>query len=86
MKGSRQVFVKVVLFQLDGRSQPQPYSMPSFFPDSKSFILGLSINYHLFYSSFSEVVKTKKARKAFQYIWRTLYIPTLIFPVIFILK
>ena len=42
MKGSRQVLVKVVLFQLRGRGHPQGKAMPNFFPDSKSSILGLS--------------------------------------------
>ena len=42
MKGSRQVLVKVVLFQLRGRGHPQDDAMPNFFPDSKSFLLGLS--------------------------------------------
>ena len=39
IKGSRQVLVKVVLFQLRG---PQNEAIPNFFPDSKSSILGLS--------------------------------------------
>ena len=42
MKGFRQVLVKVLLFQLDRRGHSQDDAMPSFFPDSKSFILGLS--------------------------------------------
>ena len=44
MKGSRRVLVKVVLFQLRGRGHPQDDAMPNFFPDSKSSILGLSID------------------------------------------
>ena len=35
MKGSRQVLVKVVLFQLRGRGHPQDDAMPNFFADSK---------------------------------------------------
>ena len=42
MKGSRQVLVKVVLFQLGGRGHPQDDATPIFFADSKSPILGLS--------------------------------------------
>ena len=42
MEGSRQVLVKVVLFQLRGRGHPQNRAMLNFFPDSKSSILGLS--------------------------------------------
>ena len=41
MKGSRRVLGKVVLFQSDGPSHPQDDATPSFFPDSKSSILGL---------------------------------------------
>ena len=42
MKGSRRVLVKVVLFQLRGRSQPQNDSKANFFANSKRPILGLS--------------------------------------------
>ena len=42
MRDSRQVLVKVVLFQLKGCGHPQNNATPSFFPDSKSSILGLS--------------------------------------------
>ena len=42
MKGSRQVLVKVVLFQLRGHGHPKDDAMPNFFPDSKSSVLGLS--------------------------------------------
>ena len=42
MRDSRQVLVKVVLFQLRGRGHPQGNATPSFFPDSKSSMLGLS--------------------------------------------
>ena len=42
MKDSRQVLVKVVLFQLRGRSQPQNDAMANFFANSKRPILGLS--------------------------------------------
>ena len=42
MKGSRQVLVKVVLFQLRGRSQPQNDATANFFANSERPILGLS--------------------------------------------
>ena len=42
MKGSRRVLVKVVLFQLRGRGQPQNDAMANFFANSKRPILGLS--------------------------------------------
>ena len=42
MKGSRRVLVKVVLFQLRGRSQPQNDATPNFFANYERPILGLS--------------------------------------------
>ena len=42
MKGSRQVLVKVVFFQLRGCSHPQDDATPNFFANSKRPILGLS--------------------------------------------
>ena len=42
MKGSRQVLVKVALFQLRGHSQPQNDATANFFANSKCPILGLS--------------------------------------------
>ena len=42
MKGSRQVLVKVVLFQLRGHGHPQDDATPNFFADSKRPISGLS--------------------------------------------
>ena len=41
---SRQVLLKLVLFQLDGHGQPQDRAMPSFFLGSRGSILGLSID------------------------------------------
>ena len=41
MKGSRRVLVKVVLFQLRGRSQPQNDATANFLANSKCPILGL---------------------------------------------
>ena len=51
MKGSTRVLVKVVLFQLKGCGHPQDDTMPDFFPNSKSLLLGLS-NEVLFVSGF----------------------------------
>ena len=42
MKSSRQVLVKVVLFQLRGPGHPQDDANTNFFADSKRPILGLS--------------------------------------------
>ena len=42
MRGSTQVLVKVVLFYLRGHYHPQGDATTNFFPDSKSFLLGLS--------------------------------------------
>ena len=42
MKGSRRVLVKVVLFRLRGRSQPQNDAKANFFANSERPILGLS--------------------------------------------
>ena len=42
MKGSRPVLVKVVLFRLRGRSQPQNDAKANFFANSNHPILGLS--------------------------------------------
>ena len=44
MKGSRQFLVKLLLLQLGGCGHPQDGATPSLFPDSKSSILGLSID------------------------------------------
>ena len=42
MKGSRPVLVKVVLFQLRGPGHSQGDPTPSFFPNSKGLLSGLS--------------------------------------------
>ena len=42
MRGSRQVLVKVVLFQLRGHGHPQNDATPNCFADSKRPIQGLS--------------------------------------------
>ena len=41
-RGSRRVLVKVVLLQLGGRGNLQDDALPSFFPDSRSSLIGLS--------------------------------------------
>ena len=41
MRGSRQVLVKVVLFQLRGHGHPQDDAIPNFFANSKRPTLGL---------------------------------------------
>ena len=43
VKDSRQVLVKVVLFQLRGHGYPQDDAKPNFFANPKRPILGLSI-------------------------------------------
>ena len=42
MRGSTQILAKVVFFQSRGRGHPQGDPTPSFFPNSKAFLLGLS--------------------------------------------
>ena len=42
MRGSRRVLVKVLLIQLYGLGHPKDDTTPSFFPDSKNSIIGLS--------------------------------------------
>ena len=42
MKGSTQVLVKIVLFQLKGCGHPQDDATPNFFANSERPILGLS--------------------------------------------
>ena len=42
MGRSRQVFVQVMLFQFLGPGLAQDNAKPNFFPDSRSFLLGLS--------------------------------------------
>ena len=42
MERFRQVLVQVMLFQFLGPGLAQDDAMPNFFPDSRSFLLGLS--------------------------------------------
>ena len=51
MEGSRQVLVKLLLFQSGWSGLPKDGSRPSFFPDSKSSILGLSIDISFIWKS-----------------------------------
>ena len=44
MEGSIQVLVKVILFQFLGPCHAQDGAMPNFQPDSRSFLLVLSID------------------------------------------
>ena len=60
MRGSTQVLVKVVLFQLRGPGHPQGDATPNFFPDSKSFLLGLSNEVSFFSVSFGKIIKNSK--------------------------
>merc|ERR1712020_513053 len=62
MKGSRQVLVKVVLYHLRGRSQPQNDATANFFANSERPILRLSneMRYHLLQKFFGEMVKIKE--------------------------
>ena len=41
MRGSRRVFVKVLVIQLDGRGHSKDDATPSFCPDSKNSMVGL---------------------------------------------
>ena len=52
MEGSRQVLVKVKLFQLKERVQPWDGTTPSFFYESRSSLLVLSINVSFVLKSF----------------------------------
>ena len=44
MEGSRQVLVKLLLFQSGVSGHLKEGAMPNFFPNSKSSLLGLSID------------------------------------------
>ena len=59
MRGSRQDLVKVVLFQLRGRGQPQDDATPNFFADYKRPIK-FQMRYHLFQKFFGKMVKIKE--------------------------
>ena len=58
IKGSRQVLVKVVLFQLRGRGHPQDDATPNCFADSKRPILGLLNEVPKFLGRGSKIVET----------------------------
>ena len=55
IRGSRRVLVKVVLFQLRGPGHSQGDPTPSFFPNSKGFLLGISNEVSLVSGSFRKV-------------------------------
>ena len=60
MEGSRQVLVKVMLFYLRERFLPQDGAMPSFFHESRSYLLVLSIDVSFVLKSFLERDKNFK--------------------------
>ena len=60
MKGSRQVLVKLVLFQLRERGHPQDDAMPNFFADSKCPIWGLSNEVSFVPEIFGKMVEIKE--------------------------
>ena len=60
MKGSRQVPVKVVLFQLRWRGHLQADATPNLFADSKALYKGIQMRYHLFQKFFGKMVKIKE--------------------------
>ena len=60
MEGSRQVLVKVMLFQLRERVQPQGGAMPNFFYESKSSLLVLSIGVSFVLKFFGKFDKSFK--------------------------
>ena len=60
MKGSTRVLVKVVLFQLKEFGHPQGDATANFFPDSKSFLFGLSTEVSFFSGLFTKVIEAVK--------------------------
>ena len=60
MKGSRQVLVKVVLFQLRGRGHPQDDATPIFLLILNTLYKGFQMRYHLFQKFFGKMVKIKE--------------------------
>ena len=73
MEGTRQVLVKVTLFQLRKRFYPQDGATPSILYESRSSLLVLSIDALFVSKFFWKGEKTLKNEQAVQYIWRTLY-------------
>ena len=63
MRGSRRVLGKVLLFQLAGCGHPQDDDTSSFFLDSKSSILGLSIDVLFVLEFFLKMLETLKTLK-----------------------
>ena len=62
MRGSRQVLVKVVLFQLRGHGQVHNDAMPNFLLILNALYKGLQMRYQLLQKFFEKVVKIKKKR------------------------
>ena len=61
MEGSRRFLVKVVLFQLRGRSQPQNDATANFFLQILNALYqGFQMRYHLFQKFFGKMVKIKE--------------------------
>ena len=52
IRDSRQVLIKIMLFQLRGHGQPQYNSTPNFFPNSKTLYYRFQMRFHLFQNSF----------------------------------
>ena len=66
MEGSRPILVKLLLFQSSGCGHLQDGATPSFFPDSKSSILGLSIDVLFVLEFFLKMLETLKTLKGGQ--------------------
>ena len=60
MEGSRQVLVKVMLFQLRECVLPQDGAKPSFFYESRNYLLVLSIDVSFVLKAFLKVEKNFK--------------------------
>ena len=57
MKGSKQILVKVVLFQLIGCGHPQGDAQPNFFLILKALYQGFQMRYHLFLKFVGKLVE-----------------------------
>ena len=66
MEGSRPILVKLLLFQSSGCGHLQDGATPNFFPDSKSSILGLSIDVLFVLEFFLKMLETLKTLKGGQ--------------------
>ena len=81
MKGSKSVLAKEVLFHLRGCGHAQGHAMPNFLLDSKSSILGLSIEVSSVSKSFWKKIENWEKEKSIIWLnasnWRWLYIYSL---------